>query len=225
MKYNKWYTNSYPIRDFKLKPLYGESHPNVGEVVGQVKVYEMSREEREHVNNGYECAAWWEKTRVEPGTYELRLAQSYHAKDHLFVTATVPAVVIDDYFPALWCGVSVSREAYRPKHLGERRELALNCPFAEACITSGNKSRSIESLIDLHYFEVALEHYKTLLNEHYNRLPRCWEEYQTASDDRWKVSSVYHTALWMSECAKSVDELLRALDWRRSNPQYYNFSE
>jgi hypothetical protein len=110
----------------------------------------------------YECAAWWTKMRSVPGEYELKVVKEYH---HTFLMGKIKAVVVEDYFPALWCGVSVSKKPYdTTKNAGNACEFTLRLPV-DAFVKDARLRANRPEIID-DYCNAALEVLKKDL-EHY----------------------------------------------------------
>jgi len=89
-------------------------------------------------NNSYECAAWWEDSRIEEGVYPLLLKQNRFAPYNAFLQAKLQSVVIDDFFPALWAGSTTSNTPYKPQNIGEKRNIYKEFDIIESINNTGN---------------------------------------------------------------------------------------
>jgi hypothetical protein len=154
----------------------------VGTVIGAVRVNQP------HVyrNDSYECAAWWEERTSETGIFLVRLAQAPFHPHYLSCVATLPAKVTNDWFPGLWCGVSISNEPYKPKHIGEAREIKIGIDLVEAIEQTG-RSPSPESKFEWYmapeFWHVPLWEAERELNRSYDRLPEFWNEYRSGEHE------------------------------------------
>lgn len=101
----------------------------------------------------YECAAWWTQMRSIPGEYELKIVKHY---DHTFLTGTIKAEIVEDYFPALWCGVSVSKKPYDTKqNTGKPCQFIVRLPV-DAFVKDSRLNANRPEVIDA-YCNAALE--------------------------------------------------------------------
>lgn len=69
------------------------------------------KKDTEFVDNGYECAAWYQKILVKAGTYPLYTTIRCECDDGTIlcdmVRAVLPGTVVSDYFGSMLCGVPV----------------------------------------------------------------------------------------------------------------------
>ena len=93
-----------------------ELKPFLGQVIGWVKVNQTFIDH----NANYECAAWWKDSEIQLGVYPMILEENHLYPRDLRLHVKYDAVVVDDYFPALWGGVSVSKSLISPSILGKR---------------------------------------------------------------------------------------------------------
>ncbi len=71
--------------------------PKLIGVVGQIKVFEPQI----RTDKSYECAAWWQTTKTDVGVYDIGLQST---NGHYWLTALIPATVIDADFSTHFCG-------------------------------------------------------------------------------------------------------------------------
>lgn len=73
--------------------------------------YITIKKDTEFVDNGYECAAWFEKILVKAGRYPLFTEIKCECDDGCIlcdrVRAVLPGTVVSDYFGSMYCGVPV----------------------------------------------------------------------------------------------------------------------
>lgn len=148
-----------------------------------------------HHNSNFECAAWWEDSRIETGVYPLILNERSQVPNNLNLIAKLKAKVVDDYFPSLWGGLPIGSKPYQPTRLGQERIITYNYDIVEAI---NNTGYSPGSKIDFcvnpllwKAFEVSarksLECYKMSLDN-------WWNSYQENGDGEYgeNVSMIGH---------------------------------
>jgi len=154
----------------------------------------------------YECAAWWEDREAQTGTHPVYLARSYHHPKNLTLTAHIKAKVVNDYFPGLWGGVAISREPYKPKHIGEERTIYRGLDIVEAIESTGNSPGSdLDIFIHPSWWKVFTDEAEAELREDYRRLPEFWNEwnnldpqtFRTKMDGRWEFDDEFRSRLGM----------------------------
>ena len=73
--------------------------------------YITIKKDTEFIDNGYECAAWFEKILVKAGRYPLYADIRCECDDGCvlfdYITAVLPGTVVSDYFGSMYCGVPV----------------------------------------------------------------------------------------------------------------------
>jgi len=159
-----------------------------------------------HHYAGYECAAWWEDREAEAGVHPVYLSRSYHSPKHLTITAHIKAKVVNDYFPALWGGVRVSNEPYKPKHLGEERTIYHGIEVVDAIERTGNSPGSdLDWFIHPSWWQVFTDEALAELKEDYRRLPEFWEAwdkldpttFHPRKGERWSFDDEYRSKVGM----------------------------
>jgi hypothetical protein len=154
----------------------------------------------------YECAAWWEDREACEGVHPVYLSRAYHSPKLLTITAHIKAKVVDDYFPGLWCGNLISREPYKPKHIGEERTIYQGIEVVDAIERTGNSPGSdLDWFIHPSWWKVFTDEALAELNEDYRRLPEFWDAwdkldpstFHTKMDGRWKFDDEYRSKIGM----------------------------
>lgn len=203
-------------------------------VVGAFKVNKPFK----HENRSYECAAWRETTETCVGVYPVVLGRSSHYPKHLTLTAEIKSVVIDDYFPSLWGGVSISNEPYKPKHLGENRMLRHGLDIVQSIERTGNiPDGDCNVFINPHWWSVFLQEVEIELKETHLRLPEFWDAYvgldkenfkpnrnglswSFCDEVRSKIRMVAHIGMNMELWARRIDKIIQAMQ-RINDPSEY----
>ena len=180
----------------------------------------------------YECAAWWEDREAQTGVHPVYLSRSYHHPKHLTLTAHIKAKVVDDYFPGLWGGVAISREPYKPKHIGEERTIYRSLDIVEAIESTGNSPGSdIDIFVDPSHWHIFAHEAEMELREAYSRFPEFWnkwnrlnaESFATSNDGRDKFHDEFRSRVGMIAHFGSLFEKwarrIEKINWRS---QYHN---
>lgn len=180
-------------------------------VIGAVRVNVAQKNTR----RDYECAAWWEETESDIGTFAVMLRREYHSPHDLFVIASVGATVTNDYFPGLWGGVPISREPYKPKHLGEKRTVYINNDIVKAIHATGNSpDNDIDWFINPEFWSLALKEAENELVAAYESLPKWWAEYMQGEDEfNSRVSMIGHFGRIFVRRSKEIEEIKRQMKY------------
>lgn len=108
------------------------------------------KEDKEYTNNGYACAAWYEKVFVKAGKYPVYAREySYNERERKFenkikdtsIGIGLPGVITGDNFSSYFCGNMVGEGQFN-QHVGEESKVYLN-PYAHALakeILEGNSN-------------------------------------------------------------------------------------
>jgi len=178
----------------------------VGSVIGAFK----ANVPLEYTKHDYECAAWWEQHRSKTGVFPVRLKLSYDGRRY-FAHTEIPAVVTDDFFPALYCGVSVSKTPYKSQHVGEERIITKTISLYEGIDQSGHSVGDNEDYlwcIFPDFWPTYIEYCERQLDQDYAVLPKWWADYKAGENEFFsKVSMVGHFAERMSEWVKAVHDI------------------
>lgn len=172
----------------------------IGQIVGAIRINKPYKD----VNKSYECAAWWEEREVKPGIYELSVGyQNPHDIDPEFrLFAKADAVVTDDYFPALWGGVSVSNKPYKPKHVGESRQVSVGCnPFEAIDHTGHSPIYDNDVFVNPQWWREFLKDAERRLEKAYKDLPIFWEQYKSGESE---VGIVGHFGRLLKKYSKQI---------------------
>ncbi len=166
-------------------------------------------------DNGYECAAWWEERTSEIGVFTVTLYK-HHYSNTFHARASIPAKVTNDYFPALWGGVSISNKPYVPKHIGENRVVCHSYNLVDAILATGlSPSSDIDWYIDPDVWKDVVLHKKEVLELAYQDLiGKYWDQYKEGDDQ-------YHSHLGMvgymgqilKEASKDIENISRHIGY------------
>lgn len=162
---------------FDAKTLTGENLK--GPIVGAVQVNIAFR----YHKADYECAAWWEDHEAIVGVHPVYLVRNYHTPKDLGVTAEIRGKVVNDYFPALWCGNHISNKPYEPKHVGEARTIRSGIDVIDAIQRTGNSPGydapgQMDWFIHPSWWKVFHEEALANLKETYRALPDFWQAFE-----------------------------------------------
>jgi len=187
---------------FNIESLTGDSRNDKPIIIGAVKVNKPFQ----YHNNGYECAAWYEDHQAKVGVHPVYLGRSYHYPKNLTITGQIEAEVVNDYFAGLWGGVAISKEPYKPKHIGESRIIRQGIEVVEAIERTGNSpDGDINWFIDPSWWPVFMEEAVKELREDYRRLPEFWDAWDGLNKDtfhprmegRWKFDDEFRSKVGM----------------------------
>jgi hypothetical protein len=195
MNYNPVITKTQSLKAF------------IGSVVGYIQI----NKNWIHHNSSFECAAWWEDSQIEGGVYPLALMESRYAPYDLYLSAKLNAVVVDDFFPALWAGSPISNTR-SPKNVGGHRHIFHRVDIVDAIDRTGHSPGSdidycvhpfmVDAFIDA--ARDSMSSYQSLMNEY-------WNTYQKEGDGNYcsNLSMVSHCAANVAALGKAIQTMLR----------------
>lgn len=185
-------------------------------IIGCVRVNKPFK----HLNNSYECAAWWEETEAKVGIYPVTLDRAYLYPKYLHGSCMIEAVVTDDYFPALWGGVAVSNKPYKPKHVGDVRSIHNKYSLHKLIMDTGTSPYSefsktdFDYYIDPVYWPIALQEAEHEMKAEYNWLQNNWEgRARPDSKFRSRLSAIRFSAEKVSVRAKEIEDIQRKMEY------------
>lgn len=184
-------------------------------VVGAIRI-NTPQKQTQH----YETACWYEKRETLTGVYPIKLVQDYHNKDRFYLSAEVPAVVTDDYFPSLFCGNVVSHKG--PKHIGESRMVTLTFGLKTSILNTGT---DLEEQVNIAVFRetwaAIIGQYEACLLQDYSELPAWWAKYQGGEDQfNSRVGMVGFMASRIEGSAKAIQEVKRHAEYHARDSYY-----
>ena len=145
--------------------------PFLNKEVGSVKI----NQSWVHHNNSYECAAWWEDSKIEEGVYPLILKSSTYHPNELYLSAELKSIVVDDFFPALWGGVAIGNKPYKSSNLGQVRKVFHRVDLVEAVDRTGNiPGSNMDYFVNPFMFPVFIEAAKTTLLRIQQHFTKSW---------------------------------------------------
>lgn len=185
------------------------------QVIGAVRLNQPYRQ----VNKDFGCAAWWEEVETIPGIYPLKLGFTGHKFSPITsdysLYAEICGKVVDDYFPGLFGGVSISKEPYKPKYIGDIRKVSVSISPREAIDKTGNiPDGKWNWYVDPKYWPEFLKFSKEKLEQYYNGLPQYFEEYK-AGDDQYdsRVGMVAHYGEYIERYARDIAKIRWRMKW------------
>jgi len=196
-----------------------EITPFINQVIGYVRV----NKEYVHHNNSYECAAWWEDTKIQAGVYPLILAEYHLAPKFLYLKSKFSAVVVDDYFPALWGGVAVSNTPYKSNNIGCKREISHKFEIEDAIDKTGNSpGNDFDLFINPMMWQMFVRLAEDNLVKAQNSFNYFWNEYTNNPEDKYtsRVGMVAHCSNEMMNIARSIQKMKRCVTSLEDT--YYN---
>lgn len=173
----------------------------VGQVIGFVKI---NKGWVNH-NSSYECAAWWEDSEVIVGVYPLVLKKNQFAPHNLYLQAELCAEVVDDFFPALSGGVSISNKPYVAKNIGQFRKVFYKVDIVEGVAKTGNSSGDVDYFVNPLLWDAFIEAAKDTLQEYHKYFVKVWEEYCQGQG----IGSMTYAAESMAVLGKAIDSMTR----------------
>lgn len=196
-------------------------------VLGATVGYLQVNESWVNHNNSYECAAWWEDSKIVKGVYPLTLERNTFAPYNLYLMAKLESVVVDDFFPALWGGVRVSDKPYVAKNIGEKRTIHHRIDIVNAVEQTGNTPGSkIDICINPMIIDALIKAARQSLNSYQEIFNKYWVDYKLYGDGNYasNLSMVSHCAENMSALGRAIENMLsrrkyfaEASDYMRDN--------
>ena len=106
-------------------------------------------EDTTRINNGFECAAWYEEIAIKAGKYPIMSSgYAYHERDRRYlpeladrsISIEIPGTVVSDDFGARFCGVPVG--GYDSKQNAGKPSRIILSPYAHALAWDVLKGRT-----------------------------------------------------------------------------------
>lgn len=196
--------------------------PFIDKIIGAVQI----NKPQEHLKNNYECAAWWEKHLSLTGVYPVYLRCNWQHPYDLRASAQIPAKVTDDYFPALFCGVSYGKTT--AKYIGQDREITVSTDFVDAVDKSGrcDVSAEIRWCIFKEFWEVALQDaHQRFAEARVHML--YWDKLLDSEEDRKMVNigMVGYIGSELRKYAKQIELTDRHIEFTSREYNQKNFEE
>lgn len=175
-------------------------------------------------NDSYECAAWWEDTEIKTGVYQLKLIKNQFAPNHVQLVAAYDAVVVDDFFPALWGGVRISKEAYKPKNVGQLRKIHRSYDLVSCIEKTGYSPNAsdMDFFVNLDLIPNIIEDARMNLESLKEGLDNTFSSYHKEGDGEYhtNISMISHYARNINDIAKAIEILNRKLDGHNKSTEY-----
>lgn len=190
-----------------------ELKPFIGSTVGYLRINQGWIQHK----SDFECAAWWEDSRIQDGVYELILQENRFAPYELYLSAKLNAVVVDDFFPALWAGSAIGNQPYQPKNLGEKRIVHHRVEIVNAIENTGNISGAnidycVHPLMITSFISAA----RYSMTSYHQLMNRYWDTYQTEGDGKFLTNTGM-----VSHCAENIAVLGRAIEAMARKLEYF----
>ena len=218
---------------FDVSKLSGNSNNPPSPIIGAVKVNKPFV----YHDASYETAAWWEDREATVGVHPVYLTRNYHHPKNLMLKAEIQAKVVDDYFPGLWGGMPISREPYKPKHVGEPRVIHKAIEVLEAIERTGNSPGSdLDWFIHPSWWRVFTDEAEAELREDYRRLPEFWNEwdrldpttFKNRMEGRWgfddefrsKVGMIAHFGSLLEKWSRRLEKINWQMQYHKAGSAY-----
>lgn len=179
----------------------------VGQTVGYVKV----NKSWVHHNNSFECAAWWEDSRVIEGVYPLVLRVNRFVPKNLYLEARFDAEVVDAYLPAMMGGVAFAD--YSKNRIGEKRAVFGSFDIVEAMTSTGRiPGEDKDFVLNPFLWDSFIESARKSMRDSQEYLENCFSAYLQDGDGNYNrnISSVAHASENVSELAFALEKMLDA---------------
>ena len=194
---------------------FGNLKSLINNVVGYVKI---NKSWVNH-NNSYECAAWWEDSSIKEGVYPLILKKNNFAPYNVYLEARLEAIVIDDFFPALWAGSPISNKPYIPQNVGEKRYIYKSFDIVQSINKTGDiEGSDIDTCVNPFVWDSVIESIRQSMHEMHKSYHTWFDKYQTCGDGD------YNANISMIEyCSNNIMQLSKALNLLKDKQKYSNY--
>jgi len=182
--------------------------PLLGKVVGWVK---LNKSFIDH-NANYECAAWWKDSEIQIGVYPMILQENHLYPKDLRLHVVYDAVVVDDYFPALWGGVAVSNKPYTPEYLGEQTKIHRYYDIVDAiCQTGNSPDGDMNFCVNPFLWNTFIQALRSNMHNFKSNLDKYWEIYKDNGDGNYlsNLSMVGYCTDHISAISNAIEKLCR----------------
>lgn len=198
--------------------------PELKFLIGQTVGYVQVNKKFVHHNNNYECAAWWEDSEIQTGTYPLILEENYLHPKNLKLSTKLNAVVVDDFFPALWGGVSVSDKPYKPKNIGDTRLIHQSFSLVDSILSTGNSPGSEKDFfVNPMIWELIVNAAQKNMEHYNNLLTSYWAQYQKEPFNKYlsNLSMVGHCCENIASLTRDIEKIMRHKEYFENNSSDY----
>lgn len=194
----------------------------VGNVFGKVEVTTPVECE----DRGFECAAWNETRVSGTGVFDVTLRQDPHNKNRIFFAAEMPATILRDFFPSLFCGNMVGQPYDTAKNAGNpaRPVIIVKEPVEAVMKSSASEGEKGQKW--------------AILPETYRALAECYRAqhaaavayqayanfvFQTEDDDQFlsKIGQTAYAGERVADAARAVVEITRTLGFHEGRGTNY----
>lgn len=185
-----------------------ELKPFLGQVIGWVKVNQTFIDH----NANYECVAWCKDSEIQLGVYPMILEENHLYPRDLRLHVKYDAVVVDDYFPALWGGVSVSNKPYKPKYFGEKTTIHRRYDIVESIKKTGSSPNSdLDFCVHPFLWNTFINALRSNMAAFKQSLDKYWKIYEDNSDGEYlsNLSMVGYCTDHISAISDAIGELKR----------------
>lgn len=188
-----------------------ELKPLLGKVVGWVKI---NKPWTHHISN-YECAAWWKDVEIQQGIYPLILKKKHLNPYSLHLETKLTTAIVDDHFPSLWGGVSISNKPYVCTSVGKVEDIHWAFNLVEAISVTGNFDGDKQFVVNPFIWGAIIRAAEQTMNGYYDYLVKNWESRKVAGDCK------YNSALnAVGHAGKNLDNLRHAIEAIRTRLRY-----
>ena len=191
----------------------------INTVVGYVKI---NKPWVNH-NNSYECAAWWEDSEIKVGVYPLVLEQSNFVPHNLQLRAKLDAIVVDDFFPALWGGVAISNKPYQAKNVGSTRTIHKVFDLVESITKTGHSpGNDIDICVNPLIWNSVIQAARDSMLEYQKLADHYMQDYYEVGDGDFdsNLSMIGHCSENMAALCKAISDIKRSQSYLTDSSDY-----
>lgn len=140
-------------------------------------------------NASYECAAWWQDSKIEEGVYPLVLRENRLSPNDLYLSAELNAVVVDDFFPSLWGGVAIGNTKLVAKDIGSKRIVNHKFELIESITRTGNiPGDKIDICVNPLIWNILIDAIRTTLILYQGTYNQYLADYQEVGDGNYNIN-------------------------------------
>lgn len=174
-------------------------------------------------NASYECAAWWQDSKIEQDVYPLVLRQNSLSPNDLYLSAELNAVVVDDFFPSLWGGVAIGNTKHVSKGIGSKRIVNHRFELVESIERTGNsQGEKIDICVNPLIWNTLIDAIRTTLIDYQGTYNQYLTDYQEVGDGNYNINidMMAYAAENIALLARSIVKLKRCCSYLNEHTDY-----